>query len=100
MERKTPLKISLEPEQYAVLCRLAEIQGRSVSDVIREIIGIGLAVIQNEEETLWRRRILAIERLGKVREAIRKRNGIYSGNLVAEARSLRNHQIESVWNSE
>lgn len=100
MAGKYRAQILLEPEQHTALVRLAQNQGRSISEVAREIIRIGLAIVEEDEGALWERRMRAFERLGKIREAARQRYGVYQGDLVAEVRAERERQNEQVWKQE
>jgi hypothetical protein len=88
-ERYHRSQILLEREQHKRLRQMAEREGRSISDVAREAIGIGLEALTGPAKARARRRTLALERLSAIREAARTRHGVYQGDLVAEARAER-----------
>jgi len=96
MVGKYRAQILLEPEQHAALVRLAENQGHSISEAARQVIQIGLAVLNNDVDMLWERRLGALESLGQIRESVQRRYGVYHGDLVAEARAERARQDELV----
>ena len=96
MSPKYRAQILLEPEQHEALYRLAQSQGRSISEVAREVIQLGLQYIEQDAEALWERRMSAFERLTQIREIVQARYGIYIGDLVAEARAERDQQNEIV----
>lgn len=90
-------QILLEPEQHETLQKIAEREGRSLSDVAREVIQIGLEVRESDDDIIWQKRQKSLERLNRIREEIREQHGIYEGNLIAEVRSERERQINRVW---
>ena len=86
------VQILLEAKQRRALARIAKREGRSVSDVLREMVELGLEQrLQKSEQ--WKQ---ALRRLRQVREANQLR-GMYKGDLVAEARAERDQQNEAVW---
>jgi len=82
-ERYHRSQILLEPEQHERMRHIAKRESRSISDVAREVISIGLKVLANVEKARARRRSLALEHLGQIREAVLERHGVYEGDLVA-----------------
>ncbi len=90
-------QILLEPEQHETLQKIAEREGRSLSDVAREVIQIGIEVRESDDEVIWRKRQEALEHLNRIREEIREQHGVYEGNLIAEVRAEREKQINRVW---
>ncbi|MCH8876818.1 MAG: hypothetical protein IIA89_08340 [Chloroflexi bacterium] len=93
-ERYHRSQILLEPEQHERMRHIAKRESRSISDVAREVISIGLKVLANDEKARARRRSLALEHLGQIREAVLERHEVYEGDLVAEARSEREQSLE------
>ncbi len=86
------VQVILERTQRRALAKIAEREGRSISEVLREMIERGLAQ-RAEEHEQWKE---ALRRLRQLREANRGR-GLYLGNLVAEARAERERQFEQTW---
>ena len=68
-------QISIEPAQHNALVQIAREEGRSVSDVARELIRLGLAARTETPEMRWRGRDRALEQAAQLREAIRQRRG-------------------------
>ena len=98
MNKKYRAQILLEPEQHQTLKQIAKREGRSLSDVAREVIQIGLDIRQSDSEKIWKKRQQAMQELRQIREAVQQTYGIYEGDLIAEARANREKQSEDVWN--
>jgi len=88
-ERYHRAQILLEPDQYRRLRRIAEREDRSISDVAREMVSIGLDVHARDEDVRDQRQSQALDQLRKIREAALARHGLYQGDLLAELRSGR-----------
>jgi hypothetical protein len=95
-ERYHRSQLLLEPEQHERMRRIAEREGRSISDVARGLIGIGLKMLARDEKARTQRRAKALDRLSEIREAVLARHGIYEGDLVAEVRSEREGNLDQV----
>lgn len=93
MPQKYRAQILLEPEQHVALQKIAHRHGQSISEVAREVIRLGLQVIEEDENVLWRRRMEAVDKLGQLRRSIQEKHGVYQGNLVEEAREERDRQL-------
>jgi hypothetical protein len=100
MVQKYRAQILLEPEQHKTLQEIAHREGQSISEVAREVIRLGLQVLETDSEILWQKRMAALERLNQIRQKIQEDKGIYEGNLVDEARKDRQRQIDSSWKAE
>ena len=100
MNQKYRAQILLEPEQHRALQQIAKREGRSLSDVAREIIQAGLDARQSDPEEIWNKRKQAMQKLSQIREAVQQAHGIYEGNLVAEARAIREEEVDEVWKQE
>jgi predicted CopG family antitoxin len=74
-ERVYRTQILLEPEQHQALTEMASREGRSVSDVVREIIRQRLEQRKQESDAAVQRRLEALERIRAHREAILARRG-------------------------
>ncbi len=85
-------QLLLEPEQHRALAQIAEREGRSISDVARQVIAAGLDVIQKQED-IWAQRERALEGLRQIRET----QDIYHGNLIDEVRDERDQENEDLW---
>jgi hypothetical protein len=94
MGQKYRAQILLEPEQHQALQKIANKEGRSISEVAREIIRIGLEAAEREAEFSWRRRMEALEQLKRIREEVSREYGTLQGNPVEEARTERERQLE------
>jgi hypothetical protein len=100
MGQKYRAQILLEQEQHDTLRKIALREKKSLSEVAREIIGIGLEIKEQETESLWRKREDALKRLSVIREEAYQNYGIYEGDLVSEARAERNRQQENILKDE
>ena len=91
-------QILLEPEQHRTLAQIAEREGRSISEVVREIVGQYL--VEREQETQLQREMEAIKTLTQIRRQIEQKHGVYQGDLLAEIRAEREQEIDRVWSQE
>ena len=62
--------ILLDPEQHTALTQIARKEGRSISDITREIIQLGIEQRQKMEITEQKRRLEALENTRIIRKAI------------------------------
>jgi metal-responsive CopG/Arc/MetJ family transcriptional regulator len=85
----------LETEQHQALTGIAEKEGRSLSDLIREIVREYLA--ERDKQRRLQRGVQALEALTQIRERAEAQYGIYHGDLLAEAREEREQDVERVW---
>src|SRR5258706_2539218 len=74
-ERLYRAHILIEQDQRKALAQIAREEDRSISDVARELIRLGLATRTETPEMRWRRRDHALEQAAQLREAIRQRRG-------------------------
>ena len=91
-------QILLEQQQHETLAKIARREKRSISDVVREILNEWLAAQTLESQK--RLELDALEQLGQIRLRIQEQRGVYNGDLLAEARSEREQDIERVWNGQ
>ena len=91
-------QILLEPEQHAALAEAAEREKRSISEIVREIVGEWLN--QQDDRRLWEQRRDALEYLTQIREGIQRQYGVFPGNLIEEARAERDEENDRVWRGE
>lgn len=83
------MQLLIEEEQRETLAEIAAREGRSVSDVVREVIRLGLEQRRQRQER-WRD---ALDRLGAIRE---RTPGAppYERDFLAEARTERVEQLK------
>jgi hypothetical protein len=91
-------QILLEPEQHRMLADIAEKEGRSISEVVREIVGQYLA--ERQQETQLQKEMQAIEALTQIRRQIEQKHGVCHRDLLAEIRAERAQEFERIWNQE
>jgi hypothetical protein len=68
-------QILIEQRQHKTLAQIARQEGRSMSDVARELIRLGLEARNDTPEMRWRRRDRALEQAAELRAAILRRRG-------------------------
>ena len=88
-------QLLLEVEQHRALARIAQREGRSISDLVREIVRHHLAESDREERK--RREMAALNQLGVIRERVREEYGVIGGDLLSEARAEREEELERTW---
>lgn len=98
MATKYRAQILLEPEQHEALAEIARQQQRSISDLVREIVGEWLAAEDHEAQR--QRQLLALEELTELRHQIQERHGVYTSDLVEETRAERDEDLGRVWRGE
>jgi hypothetical protein len=91
-------QLLLESEQHEALAEIAEQEGRSISDLVREIVRQHLA--ERAEAAQTTAALQAIERLSQIRAAVREEYGVYQGDLLAEVREEWEQDVERVWRGE
>ena len=74
-ERLYRAQILIEQGQRKTLAQIARQEGRSMSDVARELIRLGLQARSNTREMVWRRRDRALARAAQLRAAMRRWRG-------------------------
>ena len=94
-DRMYRAQILLEPAQRRHLEEIAQRERRSISDVTRQMVDLGLQVFEGQAGA-WQRRAAALKRL----DAFRSRQAsVYEGDLVNEARQEREQEVEGVWSA-
>jgi len=91
-------QLLLESEQHEALARIAEAEGRSISDLMREIVQRALDERARAAEAATA--LQAITRLTQVRERVREARGTYQGDPVAEVRAESEEGVERLWRDE
>jgi len=88
-------QVLLETEQHEALVEIAAQEGRSISDVVREIVREHLA--ERSEQAQQTNALKAIEWLTQVRDALQEEHGVLTADLLAEARAEWEEDVERVW---
>jgi predicted DNA-binding protein len=91
-------QLLLEPEQHEALAEIAEQEGRSISDLVREIVRQHLA--ERDEQARRLSALHAIEELSQIRARLQEQRGIYHGDPLAEVRADWEEGIEQIWRGE
>lgn len=91
-------QLLLEPEQHQALVEIAQREGRSVSDLVREIVRQHL--VARDQEARKQREMRAIEELTQIRQRLKEEHGVYQGDLLAEVRAEREEEMERIWRGE
>jgi len=97
-ERLYRAQILIEQGQRKTLAQIARREGRSMSDVARELIRLGLEARNDTPEMRWRRRDRALERAAQLRAAMRERRGGQPINLdpAEMLRSIREDRDDDI----
>ena len=88
MKRMYRAQILLEPEQHRELSRIARREGRSISEIARRLIRVGLTNM-NADPLLKSRRRAVLERLRSLRQDVQDKTGIMERDLIHEIREER-----------
>ncbi len=72
MAKKHRAQILLEEEQYQILSEIAELEGRSISDITRRVLDAGFDVMRNDFEAA-RKRLHLIQETGPAYRANEKK---------------------------
>ena len=103
MERTGPMircQILLTPAQRQRLEQYAQREGRSLSDVVRRALDIGLDALDGHSEQALQRQLAALDELTKIREEVEARYGVYKGDPVRESWEERERDRERIWKGE
>jgi predicted DNA-binding ribbon-helix-helix protein len=91
-------QILLEPEQHKKLKEIAQIEERSISDLLRELVRDYLE--EQDRDAAKQRKLQALTQLTQMQHVLMDRHGIYHGDLIAELRDERDEDNERVWRGE
>lgn len=89
-------QILLEPEQHKALAELAEKDGRSISELVREIVRQYFS--EAEGDSKLKRELQALEKIGEIRSQIQEEHGTHECDFLDEAREERDQELERIWN--
>lgn len=84
-------QILLDKDQHAQLERLARGSGRSISEIVREMMDEYLTRVSEDEEA--RRSLAAIDQLSVLRQRIERRHGRLDASLLDGLREERDEEI-------
>ena len=90
-----PARILLESAQHQAQAEMAAQEGRSISDLVREIVGQYLA--ERPERAQQLAALQAIERLTWIRARLQEEHGMYPGDPLAEVRAEWEEDVERTW---
>lgn len=85
-------QLSLESEQHQALAEIARREGRSISELVREILREHLS--ERDQETQQQQEMRALEGLAQIRGRLRQQHGVYQGDLLDEVRTEQKEDIE------
>lgn len=91
-------QILLEQEQHRELMEIAAQEKRSISAVVRGILDDWLA--RRDREAQKQRATQALEALTEMRHMIQEQSGVYTGELLKEARDERDDEYKRLWRGE
>jgi predicted DNA-binding protein len=91
-------QLLLESEQHQALAKIAEQEGRSISDLVREIVRRHL--VEREQEAQITTAVQSLERLAQIRARLQEEHGLYSGDPLAEARADWDRELERILRGE
>ena len=91
-------QILLEPEQHRTLSAIAQREGRSMSDLVREIVRQYLA--EREQADRRQAEMKAIQELTQIRKQLQEQHGVYQVDLLTKVRTEREQDVERVWGDE
>ena len=93
-ERLYRAQILMESGQHRALKRIAERDERSISEVAREAIQLGLQVMERDGQARLERFHLALEKLQATRLRVLAEHGLVKEDLIRDARSTRDRELE------
>lgn len=91
-------EVLLEPEQHRVLAEIAGREGRSISNLVRQIVRQHL--VEGDEETRKSAALHAVEELSQIRHTLREQYGLCHGDPVAEVRAEWEENVVQLWRDE
>ena len=82
-------QILLDPEQYARIRQIARSRGKSISEIVREIVNIGL----NHFDRVRNHRLRMLDDLEQLGASLEKSTGPIPGDIVQQIRDHRDEQL-------
>ncbi len=93
-------QLLITPTLRQRLERIARREGRSLSDVARRALQVGLDAMEGQSDEARQRRLNALHALSELRAEVKARYGVYEGDLIAEIRQEREKDLERIWKGE
>ena len=89
------VQMLLEPKQRCKLAELAKTQGKSIAEITRQAINLGLAqMVQNSQQV---RMLAALEAAQALRQQMRQRNGqLLDIQVVEDIQQMRDERDEEL----
>jgi hypothetical protein len=87
-------QLLLEADQHEALAEIAQQEGRSISDLVREIIRQHLA--ERDEKAQQQKGMQAIEQLTQIRARLKEEHRVYQGDLLAEVRAEQEEEMARI----
>lgn len=87
-------QVLLDSEDFQRLRAMAQEQGNSLSEIVREAV---LRFLEEQERLKQEEFLKTLEDMRQIREKNASRYGTYHGDLVNEVRREREREIEDVW---
>lgn len=88
-------QILLEPDQHKGLGELAKRDGRSISEIVREVVRVYLS--DQDQEAQLARELKALEKLDEFRSMIKQQRGSLDDAILEDARENRDQQLSFLW---
>jgi len=88
-------QILLGSEQHQALAQIAEQEGRSISDLMREIVEQHLAERRQQDQQATA--LQAVERLTQIRTRLQEEHGMVQTDPLAEVRAEWDQDVERTW---
>jgi len=88
-------QILLGSEQHQALAQIAEQEGRSISDLMREIVEQHLAARRQQDQQATA--LQAVERLTQIRTRLQEEHGMVQTDPLAEVRAEWDQDVERTW---
>jgi hypothetical protein len=100
MEKEATLvrtQVLMTREQRNRIHRLAQEEGRSLSDITRRALDVGLDALEGETDEILRQEQENLRAMRAIRDRALATYGVYNGDLVNEVREERDRQVNDVW---
>lgn len=92
-------QILFRPDQHEALSERAHQEGRSLSDLVRELVDRDLERVRNAAREARRQRLLRLEEIARHREAAGGEGAGRELDVVEMIREMREERDEQLWNA-
>ena len=93
-------QVLMTREQRRRIERLAEQEGRSLSDITRRALDAGLDHLEGETDEALQETLDALAILRAIREEIHLTYGVMDADLLAQVREDRERELDELWKQE